>query len=276
MECLLQVRDLKVSYRLAASRRHQAVAGVSFEIRPGEVVGLMGESGCGKTTVAWSLLGLLPRDRVEISGSIIFRGQDLLTMKEPALRKIRGAKISLVCQEPEIALCPVMRVGQQIAEVSRAHREWPMSRARAQAESLLAQVGFSNPDQIARRYPHQLSGGQRQRVLLAQALACQPALIVADEPTAALDARSQSDFLALLRQMKEQTAMLLISHTPEVQASLADRLLIMADGEIIEQGDLRQLYRFPSDRTRALLERHSQPRMARASQSEARVEHQPV
>lgn len=279
MDCLLQVRDLSVCYRSRSTERHQAVAGVSFAIRSGEVVGLMGQSGCGKSTVALSLLGLLPKDRADISGSIVFRGKDLLTMKEPALRKIRGAEISLVYQEPEIALCPVMQVGRQIAEVIRAHREWPASRCRAQAESLLARVGFTDPGKIAGRYPHQLSGGQRQRVLLAQALACEPALIIADEPTTSLDARSQRDFLALLRKLKEEThtAMLLVSHTPEVQASLADRLLVMADGKIIEQGDVRQLCRYPVDpRTRTLLERNSTPRAERTIKVEAQIEHQPV
>jgi ABC-type glutathione transport system ATPase component len=264
MECLLQVRNLSVCYRRESSDFHQAVSGVNFDIERGEILGLMGESGCGKSTVALSLLGLVQRDFADISGSIIFQGRELLGMKEAQLRKIRGAEISLVYQEPEIALCPVMRVGLQIAEVVRAHRAWSSSRGRAEAESLLARVGFADASQIAGRYPHQLSGGQRQRVLLAQALACGPALIVADEPTASLDARSQADFLALLRHLKDETgtAMLLISHAPEIQAQLADRLLVMADGQIIEQGDVRQVCLHPSDpRTRKLLERNASRRV---------------
>jgi ABC-type glutathione transport system ATPase component len=264
MECLLQVRNLSVCYRRESSDLHQAVSGVSFDIERGEILGLMGESGCGKSTVALSLLGLVQRDFADISGSIIFQGRELLGMKEAQLRKIRGAEISLVYQEPEIALCPVMRVGLQIAEVVRAHRAWASSRGRAEAENLLARVGFADASQIAGRYPHQLSGGQRQRVLLAQALACGPALIVADEPTASLDARSQADFLALLRHLKDETgtAMLLISHAPEIQAQLADRLLVMADGQIIEQGDVRQVCLHPSDpRTRKLLERNASRRV---------------
>lgn len=278
MERLLQVHDLEVWYRSRRAERHHAVRGVSFEIGVGEVVGLMGESGCGKTSVALSLLGLLSGDSAQVSGSVVFRGQDLLILGEAALRRIRGAEISLICQEPEIALCPVMRVGQQIVEVIRAHRDWRARRCRAEAESLLVRVGFPEADRIFRRYPHQLSGGQRQRVLLAQALACEPALIVADEPTASLDARSQVDFLALLGQLKRQThaAMLLVSHAPEAQASLADRLLVMADGQIIEQGDVRQLCRHPSDpRTRKLLERTAVSRMERTSQSQS-IEHQLV
>ena len=259
MQDLLQVRELKICYRSQGAQPYQAVRGVSFDIRAGEVLGLMGESGCGKTTIALSLLGLLLRDCVSVSGSIVFRGQDLLTLNESVLRRIRGAQISLIYQEPEIALCPVMRVGQQIAEIIRAHKKMSASRRQAEAESLLARVGFPDARMIASRYPHQLSGGQRQRVLLAQALSCAPALIVADEPTASLDARSQGEFLALLRQVKDQTgtAMLLISHTPEVQASLADRLVVMVEGRIREQGDVRHIFRQPCDpRTRKLFERN--------------------
>jgi ABC-type glutathione transport system ATPase component len=278
MQNLLQVRELKICYRSQASEPYQAVRGVSFDIRVGEVLGLMGESGCGKTTIALSLLGLLSRDCANVSGSIVFGGQDLLTLNESALRRIRGAQISLIYQEPEIALCPVMRVGQQVAEIIRAHKKMSASRCQVEAESLLARVGFPDSRMIASRYPHQLSGGQRQRVLLAQALSCAPALIIADEPTASLDSRSQGEFLALLRQVKDQTgtAMLLISHTPEVQASVADRLVVMAEGRIIEHGDVRHIFRQPCDtRTRKLLERNVAPRAHTASNPPA-TEHQLV
>jgi len=277
MDPLLQVRDLSVSYRQESAEPHQAVAAVGFDIHAGEVLGVMGESGCGKTTVALSLLGLLPRDRTDISGSILFRGRELKGMKEAELRRIRGAEISLVYQEPEIALCPVMRVGQQIAEVLRAHKSWTTGRCRVEANSLLARVGFENPSQIADRYPHQLSGGQRQRILLAQALACEPALIVADEPTASLDASSQSEFLELLRQLKDETstAMLLISHAPEVQATLADRLVVMSHGQIIEQGDIRQVCLHPADpRTRKLLDRNASGALGTFVGTELHPEHE--
>lgn len=268
MQDLLQVRDLKICYQSQGSQPYQAVRGVSFDIRAGEVLGLMGESGCGKTTIALSLLGLLSRDYADVSGSIAFGGQDLLTLNESALRRIRGAQISLIYQEPEIALCPVMRVGQQIAEIIRAHKKMSASRCQVAAESLLARVGFPDSRMIASRYPHQLSGGQRQRVLLAQALSCAPALIVADEPTAFLDSRSRGDFLTLLLQVIAQTgtSMLLISHTPEVHASLADRLLVMAEGQIVEHGDVRHIFRQACDpRTRKLLARNVAPRAHLAS-----------
>jgi ABC-type glutathione transport system ATPase component len=259
MEALLQVRDLNVHYRSGRAGELHAVAGISFDIAPGEILGLMGESGGGKTSVAMALLGLLPKDRTNVSGSVRFQGQELLSIDERSFQKIRGAGISLVFQEPGIALDPVMRAGDQVAEVLHAHRDWSWSRCHAEAESMLARVGLSETGRICAAYPHQLSGGQRQRVVLAQALVCQPALLIADEPTASLDARSQADFLRLLRELKEQLglSLLLISHTPEIQASLADRLLVMAEGRIVEQGSFAQLYERPAHPcSRAMLRRN--------------------
>ncbi|MGH9712971.1 MAG: ABC transporter ATP-binding protein [Candidatus Acidiferrales bacterium] len=257
---LLQVRELNVQYCSGEGIRHQAVEGVSFDIGPGEVVGLMGESGCGKTTIALSLLGLLPNGGARSSGSIQFRGQELLALNERAYQKIRGAGISMVHQEPGNSLSPVLRVGDQVTEVMNAHRDWSWKRCRAEAESLIARVGLPGTDRIFSAYPHQLSGGQLQRIVLAQALACEPAILVADEPTASLDARSQASFLVLLRELKEQFGLgiLLISHTPEIQASLADRLLVMKDGQIVEEGSFGQLYRRPTHPyTRTMLRRKS-------------------
>ena len=230
--------------------------GVSFNIAAGEVVGLMGESGSGKTTVALALLRLLPQEGVEICGSAAFCGQELLTSDERSLQKIRGAKISLVSQEPGIALSPVLRVGDQITEVLHAHRDWSLKRCRAVAESWLARVGLAPTKRFFSAYPHQLSGGELQRVVLAQALACEPTLLIADEPTASLDARNQAGFLALLRNLKEQVgiSIFLISHTPEIQANLADRLVLIKEGRVVEQGSFAQLYRNPScSYTRAML-----------------------
>lgn len=256
MQNLLQVKDLRVSYRGAGETRRDAVAGVSFEIACGEVLGLMGESGCGKTSTALALLGLLGGGGAEVSGSVQFRGEELLSMDQRGLRALRGAAISMAFQEPEIALSPVMRAGDQVAEVIHAHKELSWKQCRAEAEAMLVRVGLPGTQRIFSAYPHQLSGGQRQRVVLAQALACQPALIIADEPTASLDARSQSELLALLRELKRELgiAILLISHTPEVQAYLADRLMVMASGRIIEHGTFGELYRNPTQEiTRAML-----------------------
>ena len=256
MQNLLQVKDLRVSYRGADAKVRDAVAGVSFEIAGGVVLGLMGESGCGKTSTALALLGLLGDQHAEVSGSVQFRGEELLSMDPRALRVLRGSAISMVFQEPEIALSPVMRAGDQVAEVIHAHKNLSWKQCRAEAEAALVRVRLPNTQRIFSAYPHQLSGGQRQRVVLAQALACQPALIIADEPTASLDARGQSELLALLRELKSELgiAILLISHTPEVQAYLADRLMVMASGRIVEHGIFRDLYRNPSHEiTRAML-----------------------
>src|SRR5580704_4481000 len=256
MQVLLRVTDLNVSYGGAGSNQRHAEENVSFEIAEGEVLGLMGESGCGKTSIALALLGLLSKDQAHVSGSIQFRAKELLSTDQRSLRAIRGAGISFVFQEPELALSPVMKIRDQVAEVIHAHNDWKWQRCRAEAELALARVGLANSARIFSAYPHQLSGGQRQRVVLAQALACNPALLIADEPAASLDARSQSELLALLRELQRELriSILLISHAPEVQASLADRLMVMAKGRIVEQGPFEQLYRNPThDCTRAML-----------------------
>ncbi|MGH9727702.1 MAG: ATP-binding cassette domain-containing protein [Candidatus Acidiferrales bacterium] len=253
-------------YGAADARAHTAVDRISFDIAAGEVVGLMGESGSGKSSIALALLGLLPAETAEVSGSVLFRGEELTGMREGTLEEIRGAAISLVFQEPGISLSPMMRAGDQIAEVIHAHRRWNWRRCRVEAEEMLARVGLTPTARIFAAYPHQLSGGQRQRVVLAQALACDPALLIADEPTASLDARSQADFIALLRSLKEQAriSILLISHKPEIQASLADRLLVMKDGQIVEEGNFDELYRNPSDAyTRLMLRRSKSARNSR-------------
>jgi ABC-type glutathione transport system ATPase component len=241
---LLQVRELSVRYRSARSKPHQALDKVTLDIEPGEIVGLMGESGCGKTTLALALLGLLPADGADISGSVLFQGSETLSMGERSLQRIRGAGISMIYQEPEIALSPFLRAGDQIAEVVRAHHDWKWNRCREAAFAALERMGFDEPSRIYQSYPHQLSGGQRQRIVFAQALICEPALIIADEPTASLDARSQAEMIGLLRVIREQkqVSMLLISHTPEIQASLADRLVVMSQGRIIEEGSFDRLY----------------------------------
>jgi ABC-type glutathione transport system ATPase component len=265
MEVLLRVQDLNVSYRGTSSGQQRAVENVSFEIGEGEVLGLMGGSGCGKTSIALALLGLLSKSQAHVSGSVQFRGKELLTTDRNALRAIRGSGISLVFQEPELALSPVMNAREQVAEVIHAHHDWKWQRCRADAEMALVRVGLPNTPRIFSAYPHQLSGGQRQRVVLAQALACKPALLIADEPAASLDARSQNEFLALLRELQREMriAILLISHAPEVQARLADRLMVMENCRIVEQGPFEQLYRNPSHTcTRTMLRTTPPARLA--------------
>jgi ABC-type glutathione transport system ATPase component len=256
METLLQVTDLTICYRSGETFQPPAVDRLSFRIGMGETVGVTGESGCGKTSVALALLGLLPADKASLTGSIRLRGWDLAYLNERPSQEIRGAGISMVHQAPGIALSPVMRVGQQIAEILHAHRRWNWKRCRSETHSMFHRVGLSPTDRIFLAYPHELSGGELQRVSLAQALICRPALVIADEPAASLDARSQAGFIALLRELKEdlRLSLLLISQSPGIQASLADRLLVMKDGRIVEEGCFGEVYRNPTDRyKRALL-----------------------
>lgn len=238
MQPLLHVRDLTVCYGSDDRRPIVAVDGLSLDIAAGEAVGLLGESGCGKTTLGLTLLGLLPGAGYVRSGSVNFMEIDLLSLRERHLQRIRGAWISIVYQEPGMALNPVLRVGDQIGEVLRAHSRLSLSRAREEANVLLTQVGFAANSGISEAYPHQLSGGQKQRVVIAQAIACRPALIIADEPTTALDAVTQTEILTLLKtlQTKLQMALLFISHDPGALERVVDRILVMYAGRLVEEG----------------------------------------
>jgi peptide/nickel transport system ATP-binding protein len=240
---LVQVRNLTIQL---GSTSAAVVDQVSFDIGPGETVALLGESGCGKTTLALALTRLLPQTARAVSGSIRFRGRDLLQIDECELQKVRGAEISTIFQEPGTALNPVMRVGDQIIEVLRAHTKRTHRRCREEAESLLRQVLLSDPH-IYSAFPHQLSKGECQRVVIAQALACKPAFLIADEPTSALDNTTQAQLLALLKEMKDRLrlALLFITHNPLLLAGIADRVLIMYAGRIVEEGRLAQLLRQP-------------------------------
>ena len=247
MKSVLHVQDLTVCYGSRQGRPLPALMGVSFELAPGEAVGILGESGSGKTTLALALLGLLPRGATIRQGKVIFQGIDLLTLRERDLQKIRGLRISLVHQEPGLALNPVLRVGNQVAEVVRAHKGLSAKRSGVEARLLLEQVGFAPESHVDEVYPHQLSGGQRQRVVLAQAIACQPALIIADEPTTALDTAIQVEIIALLRslQQKLNLALILITHDPAVLIPIVRRILVMYAGRVVEDGPIQQVFDEP-------------------------------
>ena len=233
---LLRVRDLSVRYPSDEGVEVHAIVGLSFSVRAGEGVGLFGASGCGKTTTALALLQVLPEGS-RLSGSIQLRGRELSGQPERELRKIRGAEIAMVFQEPSLALNPVLRAGNQIAEVVRAHRDWSWRRCCEEAESLLETVRLPRAGNFFHAYPHQLSGGQRQRVMIAQALACQPSVLIADEPTASLDWAVQAEILDLLAELRDAfgMALLVISHDARVVARLASRVLVMERGRIIEE-----------------------------------------
>jgi len=234
----------------------KAADDISFDIQPGETLGLVGESGSGKSVTALSIMRLLqPPGRVA-GGQVFFKGRDLLTLDERAMRTVRGAEISLIFQEPMTALNPVMRVGDQIAEALTAHNMASRSEARNRAVELLDAVRIPEPSRRARDYSHQLSGGMRQRVMIAIALACRPALVIADEPTTALDVTIQAQMLELMRELQREfgLALLLITHDFGVVAEMADRVAVMRAGRIVETGPVRQILREPShEYTRQLL-----------------------
>ncbi len=244
---LLEVRDLGVEFLTLDGSRLAAVRGASFDVAPGEGVGILGESGSGKTTVALALLGLLPPNARVACGSVQYRGRELLALPEGELQPVRGKEISIVFQEPGLALNPVRRAGEQIADVIGAHQDWRRERCSKEALSLLERVCPDDAARIFRAYAHELSGGQRQRVVLAQALACRPALVIADEPTSALDTTVQAEILALLRELKREfgIALLLITHHPAILAGLADRVLVMYAGRIVEESSLADLVAAP-------------------------------
>ena len=249
---LLDVQDLRVVFE-GTRKDIVAVDSVSFQIAPGETLGLVGESGSGKSVTALSILGLLQTPGRITGGRVLFEGRDLLTLSERDLREIRGARISLVFQEPTTALNPMMRIGDQVAEALAVHHRTGADR---QAIELLHAVHLPDAERRARDYPHQLSGGMRQRVVIAIALACQPALLIADEPTTALDVTMQAQILDLLRELRARytLSLLLITHDFGVIAEMADRVAIMHKGALVEQGPVRQILRAPAhDYTRTLL-----------------------
>jgi len=243
---LLEIENLAVHFASEEGELN-AVNGLSFSIEPGETLAIVGESGSGKSVTAMSVLRLLKSPPARITGRALFKGRDLFALTEPEMRRIRGNKISMIFQEPMSSLNPVMAVGAQIAESVRLHQGVSRALARARALDLLSRVGIPAPERRMREYPHQLSGGMRQRVMIAIALACNPELLIADEPTTALDVTVQAQILDLMRGLKAElgSAIILISHDLGVVAEIADRIIIMYAGRIVEQGTMRRILTAP-------------------------------
>jgi peptide/nickel transport system ATP-binding protein len=246
MPPILQVRDLSASF-VSAAGAARAVDDVSFDVGAGEMVALVGESGCGKSATALSIMRLLPPAGRVDGGTITFDGRNVLSLSRSELRDLRGRRISLIFQEPASALNPVRSVGTQVAEVARVHGERSSRAATRKAIAMLARTGLPDPEHTATRYPHQLSGGMRQRVLIAMALLLGPALVIADEPTTALDVTIQAQILDLLKSLQRETgtAILLITHDLAVVSETCSRVLVMYAGQIVEEAPVERLFASP-------------------------------
>ncbi|HAV44712.1 MAG: ABC transporter ATP-binding protein [Halomonas sp.] len=254
-ETVLSIRELSIALPKGADRA-LAVEGVSYEVMRGEIMCVVGESGSGKSMAANAIMGLLPKGVNATQGEVLFEGQDLLTMTEKQHRTLRGLKIGMIFQEPMTALNPLMRVGAQIAEVFEAHGQLTPKERQARALELLIEVGIPQPEKAIRAYPFELSGGQRQRVMIAMALALEPTLLIADEPTTALDVTTQAQILALIRDLQQRRGMavMFITHDFGVVAEIASRVCVMRHGKIVELGDARSVLENPQDAyTQALI-----------------------
>ena len=261
MSTVLRVNDLHTTF-FTSSGEARAVDGVSFEIHAGETVALVGESGCGKSALGASLMRLVPPPGRIVRGTVQLEERDLLTLDVSAMRDLRGRRIALIPQEPSAALSPTMRVGDQVAEVLRVHGERSTRVAAERAVRMLERVGLADPARVARNFPHQLSGGMRQRVLIAMALLLEPALVIADEPTTALDVTVQKQILDLLTALQSETgtAVLFITHDLALVAQHCSRVMVMYAGQIVEEAPTPALFRAPAHPyTRGLL--RSMPRL---------------
>jgi peptide/nickel transport system ATP-binding protein len=244
---LLEVENLQTHFRTPDGGVNRAVDGLSFHVHAGETVAIVGESGCGKSVTSMSILRLIPEPPGRIAGSIRFEGKDLLKLQDHEMRSIRGNEISMIFQEPMTSLNPVLTIGKQIGESLRLHQGMNRRQAEARAIEMLKLVGIPAPERRVREYPHQLSGGMRQRVMIAMALACNPKLLIADEPTTALDVTIQAQILDLMRDLKNRVgaAIVLITHDLGVVAEVAERVIVMYAGRKVEEAEVGELFRAP-------------------------------
>jgi peptide/nickel transport system ATP-binding protein len=245
---LLEVENLRTSFRMERGGEFHAVDGVSFTLEAGRTLGIVGESGCGKSVTSLSIMGLLPKGQGRISGGTVrFDGTDLATLTKAQMRALRGDRMAMIFQEPMTSLNPAFTVGDQLVEAIRAHRKVTPGEARSRAIEMLHKVRIPSPGQRIDEYPHKLSGGMRQRVMIAMALACEPRLLIADEPTTALDVTIQAQVLDLMRTLREETgtAIILITHDLGVVAEVADDVAVMYAGRIVEKAPVAQLFAQP-------------------------------
>ncbi|MCX5849016.1 MAG: ABC transporter ATP-binding protein [Deltaproteobacteria bacterium] len=246
MPLLLEIKDLVTVFDTVRGRI-KAVDGVSLKVNSGETLGIVGESGCGKTMLSLSIMRLVPANGRIINGEILFSGSDLLKLSEDEMRGRRGSEISMIFQEPMTSLNPVFRVGEQIAEAIRLHQNLPAKKAMELSVELLSEVGITDPQKRARDYPHNLSGGMRQRVMIAMAMSCHPRLLLADEPTTALDVTIQAQILDLISELKQKNdmAVVLITHDLGVIAQAAEKVAVMYAGKIVESASVEAMFANP-------------------------------
>lgn len=252
---ILNINHLRTSFRIKDSY-FDAVDDVSLTLKENEVLAIVGESGCGKSTLATSIIGLHPPGNTKVTGEILYQGRNLVDFKEDELNEIRGNDIGFIFQDPLSALNPLMKIGEQIEETLIYHTKFDEKKRKERVLELLNQVGIMKPERVAKQFPHQLSGGMRQRVMIAIAISCKPKIIIADEPTTALDVTIQAQILDLLKDLQEETGagIILITHDLGVVAEIADRVAVMYAGEIIEVASVEQLFRNPKHPyTRSLL-----------------------
>ena len=255
MKPMLEIRDLDISFR-DGKRMTRCTDRVRFDVYPGEILCIVGESGCGKSITALSILGLLSRQGQVTNGEILYQGRDLLKLSEKELDAIRGSEISMIFQDIMYSLNPVFTIGNQLTEAIRLHLKYKKGEAAQLAADLLRRTGIREPEKVLRMYPHMLSGGMRQRVMIAMALACGPKLLIADEPTTALDVTIQLQIMELLKSLRDETGMaiLLITHDIGVVAEMADRVVVMYAGQCVEEADVKTLLEAPAHPyTRALM-----------------------
>jgi len=245
-EALLEIRDLHVSFR-TENGLVRAVDGLSLTVENDDVVGIVGESGSGKTVSMMAVMRLIRDPNAIITGEVLLRGRNLMSLPQGEMRAVRGAEIAMIFQDPMTALTPVYTVGWQIAEQLRAHRKMTRQEARRRSIELLAEVGIPNPDRRVDEYPHEFSGGMRQRVMIAMALSCNPALLIADEPTTALDVTIQAQILELMKRLRRDhgSSILIITHDMGVVSDLAERVVVMYAGGVVEEGPKRAVFREP-------------------------------
>ncbi|SFC22546.1 peptide/nickel transport system ATP-binding protein [Bacillus sp. OV322] len=243
---IVEVKGLKTSF-ITDDGEIPVVNSIDFHINPGEVLGIVGESGCGKSVTSLSIMGLVDPSAGKVEGEILFKGNNLADASEAKMRKIRGNEIAMIFQEPMTSLNPVFTIGEQLTESLRIHRRWNKQKARERAADMLKLVGLGRAEELLNEYPHQLSGGMRQRVMIAMAMICEPELLIADEPTTALDVTIQAQILELMKKLNRETdtAIMMITHDLGVVAEICQRVAVMYAGRIVEEGDVRSIFKSP-------------------------------